>query len=264
MNLQELKREIPYKYKPQAIKFGKATMVAYVDARDVQDLLDEVVGPENWAVEYKVINDNMFAGLSIKTTQKVKNIVDGKHEEYESTEWVTKWDCGTESNVEKEKGEASDAFKRAAVQWGVGRFLYRLGIVELKTAMYKDKEKPATDDGKILWNNEEISEYIRNRKESKEKPKPKAGLTLNEGLNPQQKYATPAKEPTYSKGASSEDTMKKVAALDKGGVKGKDCIKKYLGDFNKAKGTTYKLSDLTTDDKLIAIVDFINNIPPVV
>jgi hypothetical protein len=244
MNLQDLKKEVPYKYKPQSVKYGKATMVAYIDARDVQDLLDDVVGPENWATDYRVINENMFCGIGVSTEKG----------------WVWKWDCGVESNVEQEKGEASDAFKRAAVQWGIGRFLYRLGIVELKTAMYKDKEKPATDDGKILWTNDEISEYIRNRKESKG-PTP---INLRTAPTAPAKYATPAKEPTYSKSASSEDTMKKVAALDKGGVKGKDCIKKYLSDFNKAKGTTYKLSDLTTDDKLIALVDFINNIPPVV
>ena len=38
--------------------------------------------------------------------------------------WVWKWDCGTESNTEKEKGEASDSFKRACVNWGIGRELY--------------------------------------------------------------------------------------------------------------------------------------------
>lgn len=240
-----LRKEIPYKYKPQSVKYGKATMVSYIDARDVQDLLDEVVGPENWCTDFNVINENLFARIGIKVND----------------EWVFKTDCGVESNVEVEKGEASDAFKRAAVQWGIGRFLYRLGIVELKTAMYKDKEKPATDDGKILWTNDEISEYIRNRKESKG-PTP-INLRTTTPASPA-KYATPAKEPTYSKNTSSEDTMKKVAALDKGGVKGKDCIKRYLADFNKAKGTSYKLSDLTTDDKLVAIVDFINNIPPAV
>lgn len=261
MNLQDLKKEVPYKYKPQSIKFGKATMVAYIDARDVQDLLDEVVGPENWQTDFKVINENLYAGIGIRTPR-----VDTTKEKDSTTEntwyeWTWKWDCGVESNVEVEKGEASDAFKRAAVQWGIGRFLYRLGIVELKTAMYKDKEKPATDDGKILWTNDEISEYIRNRKESKG-PTPINLRTVTPAAPA--KYATPTKEPTYSKNTSSEDTMKKVAALDKGGVKGKDCIKKYLADFNKAKGTSYKLSDLTTDDKLIAIVDFINNIPPAV
>jgi hypothetical protein len=238
MNLQDLKKEVPYKYKPQSIKYGKATMVAYIDARDVQDLLDDVVGPANWQTDFRVINENMFAGIGIKT----------------DSGWVWKWDCGVESNVEVEKGEASDAFKRAAVQWGIGRFLYRLGIVELKTAMYKDKEKPATDDGKILWNNDEISAYIRSRAAGKQT------ITSKPVVEPK-KYEKPASEPKYEN-PYKEETMKKVNALVKGNLKGKDCIKAYLEDFNKAKNTTYKLSDLNTDEKINAIIDFINNIPP--
>lgn len=243
-----LKKEIPFKYKPQSVKFGKATMVSYIDARDVQDLLDEVVGPENWCTDFNVINENLFARIGIKVND----------------EWVYKTDCGVESNVEVEKGEASDAFKRAAVQWGVGRFLYRLGVVELKTAMYKDKERPATDDGKILWTNDEISEYIKHRND----PKPKVGAKVNLRQDPPaakpeaKKYETPTKEPTYTKAACSEETMKKVAALDKDGAKGKECIRKYLADFNTAKKTDYKLADLNTDERLVAIVDFINSIPP--
>jgi hypothetical protein len=238
MNLNDLKKEIPYKYKPQSIKNGKATMVSYIDARDVQDLLDDVVGPENWQTDYKVINENMFCGIGIKTP-------DG---------WVWKFDCGVESNVEQEKGEASDAFKRAAVQWGIGRFLYRLGIVELKTAMYKDKEKPATDEGKILWNNDEISAYIRSRAAGKQP------INHKPASDPK-KYEKPATEPTYTN-PFKEETMKKVSGLVKGELKGKECIKAYLEDFNKAKNTTYKLPDLNTDEKINAIIDFINNIPP--
>ena len=240
MNLNDLKKEIPFKYKPQSVKYGKATMVAYIDARDVQDLLDEVAGPENWQTDFKVINENMFCGIGINTPQGM----------------VWKWDCGVESNVEQEKGEASDAFKRAAVQWGIGRFLYRLGIVELKTALYKEKERPARDDGSILWNNDEISEYIRNRKTYKSSA-PAVSQAPQE-----KKYETPKKEPTYTKTTCSEDTMKRVAALDKGGIKGKECIKKFLDDFNVVKKTEYKLADLNTDERLNAVVDFINNIPP--
>jgi hypothetical protein len=91
--LNDLKKEIPYKFKPQSIKFGKAIMVAYIDARDAQDLLDNVVGPENWQTNYEVINNNLFCKVGIKCND----------------EWVWKTDCGTESNQEREKGESSDA-----------------------------------------------------------------------------------------------------------------------------------------------------------
>lgn len=102
--LKELKKEIPYKWR----KGHGNSDLAYINARDAMTLLDEVVGPENWQCDYKQIKDVVYCGVSIK--------IDG--------EWVIKWDAGDESNIEAEKGEASDSFKRACVKWGIGRFLY--------------------------------------------------------------------------------------------------------------------------------------------
>ena len=68
-----------------------------------------------------------------------------------NNEWVWKSDCGTESQVEKEKGEASDAFKRAGVMWGIGRFLYSKKIVKLPV-----KEK----NGKYYPYSEQQSKFI--------------------------------------------------------------------------------------------------------
>ena len=48
MKLKDLTKELPYKWRVQSTKYGKTTCVAYIDARDCQDLLDEVVGAENW------------------------------------------------------------------------------------------------------------------------------------------------------------------------------------------------------------------------
>lgn len=106
MKLQDLRKEIPYKWK----KEPEGTELAYIDARDVMDLLDEVVGPENWQDSYELVGDKIIAGLGIFVNDK----------------WIWKYDTGTESNIEEEKGMFSDAFKRAAVKWGVGRFLYDL------------------------------------------------------------------------------------------------------------------------------------------
>lgn len=89
-----------------------ARLLLYKDARVDMVLLDETVGPENWQREHKELKDNMYCGVSIKF-----DFNDGFY-------WVTKWDCGAESNTEKEKGEASDSFKRACVNWGIGRELY--------------------------------------------------------------------------------------------------------------------------------------------
>lgn len=104
--LSELKREMPYKIR----KGPKGVDLAYIDARQAMDLLDDVCGPENWQCEYKQVKDVVYCGIAILT----------------DSGWVWKWDAGDESNIEAEKGEASDAFKRAAVRWGVGRFLYSI------------------------------------------------------------------------------------------------------------------------------------------
>lgn len=86
------------------------TLLLYKDARCDMNLLDEIVGKERWQRDHKEVKGNLFCGVAIYDEEK--------------NEWVTKWDCGTESNTEKEKGEASDSFKRACVNWGIGRELY--------------------------------------------------------------------------------------------------------------------------------------------
>jgi len=122
IDLSKLKKEIPCQWRIQSCSKNSATAtcVSYIDARDVMNILDEVAGPENWKSDYKEIKGHLYAGIGIRV-------------DTDSTEWVWKWDCGTESNTEKEKGEASDAFKRAAVKWGVGRFLYDIPIQFVKT-----------------------------------------------------------------------------------------------------------------------------------
>lgn len=119
MNLKDLYKEMPYQWRVQSFSknYPSAQCVAYIDSRDVQKVLDEVIGQENWQDDYKEVDGKIYAGIGILIGDR----------------WVWKWDCGTESNIEKEKGQASDAFKRAAVKWGIGRFLYDLPIKIVKT-----------------------------------------------------------------------------------------------------------------------------------
>ena len=144
--IKDLIKELPYKWRVQSTKFGTTTCVAYIDARDCQDLLDEVVGAENWQTIYYEQNGLLFCKVGIFT---------GK-------EWVWKSDTGSESNVEKDKGHVSDAFKRACVSWGVGRFLYRLPIQRLKTKKHTNgKEYPyAPEKDKIIFDGETLTKYI--------------------------------------------------------------------------------------------------------
>jgi len=243
IDIEGLKKEIPFKFKPQSVKYGKALLVSYIDSRDAQDLLDECVGPENWQDNYQIIGDNLYGGVGINITG-----------DPEKENWVWKWDCGTESNTEQEKGQASDAFKRACVKWGIGRFLYRQKIIELKTA--KDshgKERPATDDGKILWNPDDITKYIRDYKLSHAASKKTSG----------DRYSKPIETPTYSTPNWSEDVVEKVKKLEKNGKKGKECLTYFLPKYNEAKGSEYKLiAELGTDDLLNGLIDFIENTEP--
>lgn len=84
-------------------------LLLYKDARCDARILDESVGPMNWKCSYESIDGVVYCTVSIKD---------------DFGEWVSKSDCGVESNMEKEKGQASDAFKRACFKWGIGRELY--------------------------------------------------------------------------------------------------------------------------------------------
>jgi len=86
-----------------------AVVVPYVDAREVQERFDLAFGAENWQNTYDP--ESGSSSISVKF----------------ENDWITKSDVGVETKVEKEKGKASDAFKRAAVLWGVGRDLYQIG-----------------------------------------------------------------------------------------------------------------------------------------
>lgn len=130
---EKLKYPIPYKWKIQSVKGSKAQCVAYIDARDVMDLLDRALGIQNW-------RDSYYRDTKGSLVCKLELRVDG--------EWVAKEDVGTESAFESEKGEYSDAFKRAAVKWGIGRFLYDLDI---KWIDVDTNKKPVDKAGKIIW-----------------------------------------------------------------------------------------------------------------
>lgn len=86
------------------------SLLLYKDARVDMRMLDEVYGPSNWERYHEVVNGNLFC--TVRVWDKEKGC------------WVAKQDVGTESNTEKEKGEASDSFKRACFNWGIGRELY--------------------------------------------------------------------------------------------------------------------------------------------
>lgn len=92
----------------QITKSGSVSLLLYKDARCDQNILDETVGPMNWQRHHT--RDNANCVVSIWDAEK--------------GQWIEKEDVGTESRTEREKGLASDSFKRACFNWGIGRELY--------------------------------------------------------------------------------------------------------------------------------------------
>ena len=108
-----------------------AVLLLYKTARVDMRILDEVYGSMNWQRHHEVINDNLFCTISIWDS--------------ETSQWVSKQDVGTESNAEAEKGQASDAFKRAGFAWGIGRELYDAPFIWISGKVSKYDRFHVTD-----------------------------------------------------------------------------------------------------------------------
>lgn len=96
-----------------------ASILLYKDARVDMRILDETYGSMNWQRRHEVVNENLFCTIEVWDNEKGC--------------WVSKQDVGTESFTEKEKGEASDSFKRAGFNWGIGRELYTAPFIWINT-----------------------------------------------------------------------------------------------------------------------------------
>lgn len=137
MKLEDLKKPLEINqidFRVQSInKGGFATILAYKDARADMNRLDEVCGVLNWKREH--VRDNANCIVSIWDENK--------------SQWVSKEDTGTESNTEKEKGLASDSFKRACFNWGIGRELYDYPIIQVK--LNENEWKVTGDKAFATW-----------------------------------------------------------------------------------------------------------------
>jgi len=100
------------------LKGDKVFLLLYKDARVDMALLDELFTPMGWKKSFREVGGNLFCTISAY--------------DKETNQWVEKEDVGVESNIEKAKGEASDAFKRAGFNWGIGRELYTAPVIAVK------------------------------------------------------------------------------------------------------------------------------------
>lgn len=106
----------------QSVKQNGLVLLLYKDARCDMNILDETVGAENWQREHYECKGNLFCRVGVKRYDPTTT----------NAEWVWKSDCGVESNTEAQKGEASDSFKRACFNWGIGRELYTAPFIWIK------------------------------------------------------------------------------------------------------------------------------------
>lgn len=111
--------------KPQTVKDNGFSLLLYKNARVDMDVLDETVGAMNWQRKHSRENANCIVSIY----DEDKKI------------WVEKEDTGTESFTEKEKGLASDSFKRACFNWGIGRELYTSPFIWISDSKYIKKNK---------------------------------------------------------------------------------------------------------------------------
>lgn len=99
----------------QSVKQNGLVLLLYKNARVDMNILDETVGAANWEREHYECKGNLFCRVGININYEDNTA---------PSNFIYKSDCGTESNTEAQKGEASDSFKRACFNWGIGRELY--------------------------------------------------------------------------------------------------------------------------------------------
>lgn len=103
------------------------SLLLYKDARCDMNMLNEHVGALNWRREPHEVKGVLYCRVSIYDSDK--------------EEWVSKSDCGVESNAEKQKGESSDSFKRACVNWGIGIELYTAPFIWINADKFKLEDR---------------------------------------------------------------------------------------------------------------------------
>lgn len=132
----------------QSVKDNGLILLLYKNARCDMNILDETVGAGFWQREHYECKGNLFCKVGIL-------IADGDT----VSRWVWKSDCGVESNTEAQKGEASDSFKRACFNWGIGRELYTAPFIWIPSKLCNIEKGKCYDKfsvEKIIMENKQI------------------------------------------------------------------------------------------------------------
>ena len=187
------------------------TLLLYKDARCDMNILDETVGCMNWQREHTRDNANCIVSIY----------------DEEKKQWVSKEDTGTESFTEKEKGLASDSFKRACFNWGIGRELYTSPFIWISKENYTPTEK----NGKLTTYDTFRVKQIRYNEEREID-----GLVIVNAKNNKVvfEYGGMIDANTIQDMEIQEGQKQRIKELDK------QLIKSYLDELGKAK-----ISELT-------------------
>lgn len=226
MNLEQLKQPIPYKWKVQNFNRDKTkgSCVAYIDARDTMDVLDKVCGPENWQDKYEVVGERFVCSIGIKP----------------ENEWVWKSDTGVKAEREAEKSEFSDAFKRAGVKWGIGRFLYDLKIRWVDCKPEGNTAYPIDNNGSRIY---DLTEYFGKidsiRGPSNQQPESRQVNSIP--------TKTTETQPKTSEGGISEAQTRAIFAISKSKGLSEEEVKKKFNVTSISGLTKQQASDLITN-----------------
>ncbi|EJX3098364.1 recombinase [Salmonella enterica] len=167
-----------------------ARVLAYVTNRAIMKRLDDVCGKAGWRNEYRDIPNNggVECGISIKI----------------DSEWVTKWDAAENTQVEAVKGGRSGAMKRAAVQWGIGRYLYNLeeGFAQISSDNKQGWNRSKLKDGTVFsWIPPSLPAWAM---PASDNLAPEGGIKQNESVNVEQILKA------FSEYAATETDKKKL------------------------------------------------------
>lgn len=122
------------------------TVLLYKDARVDMKILDEIFGIYGWQRKHELINNNLFCTVSVYDKENAK--------------WISKQDVGVESYAEKEKGQASDSFKRACTNIGIGRELYTAPFIWIA---YVDGELKNVNGKKVIYTKLKVTDIDYNK-----------------------------------------------------------------------------------------------------
>lgn len=207
-----------------AIKGNGLSLLLYKDARCDMNILDETVGNFGWQRHHSRDNANCIVSI------------------YDATkaEWIEKEDTGTESNTEAEKGLASDSFKRACFNWGIGRELYTAPFIWI-SADYCKIEK--NEKGRLYCNDRfYVSEITYSQKDEI------TSLVITNATRGVDVFSWPQKLPQIAQPQNVDVDTPKAEKAQEGPTEKAEELKcaecgKAIRDQKKKDGTVFKAKD---------------------